>query len=353
MSDLTRSQFLKLMAASAASLSGVGSVAASEAGTSKTSPAPEGPREPRTSLRGSMPYRDLGRTGEQVSLLGMGGFHLALDSLTQAQTDSLVHHAIGRGVNFFDTARGYMDGKAEKRLGHALRGGYREKAFLMTKNCGHDRTRASAMQSLEASLRALGTDHIDLWLFHEVIYDNDPEWILELGGLAAALEAKQQGKVRFLGFSGHKSPAIHLDLIERVPSWDVVMMPLNIFDHHFRSFERQVLPVCNARGMGTIGMKSLGGFLSDMLYRTKIPYQDCLRYCFHLPVSTMVVGMENPEQLEKNLAVVEDFRGLAPEEVERIRALSRPFAGDGRFEKYKTMAVFDGTPGKKAHGFPH
>lgn len=220
---MTRREFLLGMAGAAASLAfGRGAVQAATA---------------LNAIEGPMPMRPLGKTGVKVSLLGLGGFHLGLDSLTEADSIRLVRTALDEGVNFFDNSQEYFGGMCEERIGKALKG-YRDRAFVMTKNCAHERDKAGAMASLEASLKALQTDHLDLWMFHEVIYDNDPDWILERGGLAAALEAKKQGKVRFIGFSGHKDPKIHLDLLHRGIAWDAVMMPLNVMDAQFRSFEK-------------------------------------------------------------------------------------------------------------------
>jgi len=306
---------------------------------------------PKTVIKDGMPMRMFGKTGEYVSLLGLGGFHVSLGSLTDKDASYLMRSAIDSGINFFDNSREYNDGLAEERMGKALQNGYREKVFLMTKNCAHNRTKADSIKSLEESLKALKTDYLDLWLFHEVIYDNDPEWIFIRGGIDAAIEAKKQGKVRFIGFSGHKTPDIHLNMLERFDNCDAVMMPLNIFDAHFRSFEKNVLPVLNQRNIGIMAIKSLGGFLSDMLYKTKIPYTDCIRYVMSLPVSTVVIGMENMEQLTKNLEVVRNFKPMTYEEIKAVLEKAKPFAGDGRFEKYKTTSMLDGAKGQETHGF--
>ncbi|MBI4859573.1 MAG: aldo/keto reductase [Candidatus Riflebacteria bacterium] len=297
-----------------------------------------------------MPMRPLGATGVKVSLLGLGGWHVGVSSLTDGEAVRMIRTAIDGGINFLDNAREYNDGRSEERVGTALAGPWRDRVFLMTKSCAHTRNRADSMKSLEESLRALKTDRIDLWLFHEVVYDNDPEWIFTRGGLAAAIQARQQGKVRFLGFSGHKHPDIHLDMLGRPFRWDAVMMPLNVVDAHYRSFEKRVLPEAVKRNLGVIAMKSLGGFMSRLLEQTKLDPEECLRYVMSLPISTVVSGMENPHLLEANLALARRFMPLTEAERTRILAASAPAAGDGRCERYKSTTDFDARPGQAAHG---
>lgn len=299
---------------------------------------------------GVMPMRPLGATGLEVSLLGLGGWHVGVDSLTDRQSVALIHRAIDAGINFIDNAREYNAGRSEERVGQAL-AGRRDKVIVMTKNCGHARTKAEANASLEQSLRALKTDHIDLWLFHEVVYDNDPAWIFERGGLAAAIAARQAGKVRFIGFSGHKHPDIHLDMLARPFAWDAVMMPLNVLDAHYRSFEKKVLPELTRRRIGCIAMKTLGGFLSPMTDTTRLSPADCLRYVMSLPISTLVSGMETRSLLEANLEVARAFEPLTAAERARIIEASRPHATDGRMERYKSTLDFDADLGQRAHGF--
>ena len=342
--NLTRNQFIKLSLGTVFSLA-MGDKIQAQTNTQIITP-------PKTIIKNGMPMRLLGSTGEYISLIGLGGWHLKLDSITEDQGIKLIRNAVDNGINFMENAREYHDGLAEERMGKALQNGYREKVMLMTKNCGHTRTKADSMKSLEGSLKALKTDYLDLWLFHEVIYDNDPEWIVNYGGLEAAIEAKKQGKVRFIGFSGHKSPHILLDMLDKFDKWDVVMMPLNVFDAHFRSFEKNVLPVLNQRNIGAVGMKSLMGFMSDMLYKTKIPFQECVKYVLNLPISSLIMGIESMEQLNLNMDIAKNFKPLTEDEIKSILAKSKPFAGDGRFEKYKTMNGFDTVKGKEAHGFP-
>lgn len=293
-----------------------------------------------------IPKRPLGSTGEMVSLLGVGGAHLGHDGLTDGESTRLVRTAFEAGVTFFDNAREYFGGRSEERLGRALQG-IRDQVFLMTKNCGHRRSKADSRQSLEESLRALKTDWIDLWLFHEVIYPDDPAWIFERGGIEAALEAQKAGKIRYIGFSGHKDPRIHLEMLKRFP-WDAVLMPLNVLDAHFRSFEHQVLPEVLKNQAAPLAMKSLGGD-GIIPQATGISAQDCLRYTLSLPISVLISGMDSLEVLQQNLAVVRDFRPLDAEERERILKRSAPFA-QGGLEEYKTTDAYDGDPGRRAHG---
>ena len=234
--------------------------------------------------------RELGKTGAQVSILGVGGYHLG-STKDQQEANELVARSLDAGINFFDNAWDYHDGLSEERLGTALRG-KRDRAFVMTKVCTHGRGKDVAMQMLEQSLRRLQTDHLDLWQIHEVIYYNDPDLIFAPGGAAEALlAAKQQGKVRFIGFTGHKDPAIHLRMLNQNFPFDTVQMPLNAFDASFRSFEQQVLPEANKRGIGVLGMKSLGGS-GEMVTGGAITPAEGLRYAMSLPVATTISGMD-------------------------------------------------------------
>lgn len=297
--------------------------------------------------RAPIPERPLGRTGRQVSILGLGGAHLV--DAGQKEATRIVHEAIDHGVTFVDTAWEYGDGRSERWLGIALREGYRDRVTLMTKCCAHRRDYKTSMLQLEESLRRLRTDVIDLWQFHEVIYDNDPAWLHARGGLDAALEAREQGKVRYIGFTGHKSPRIFLRMLQREFPWDAVQMPLNPFDASYRSFERQVLPELVRRGIGVIGMKPLAG---GGIPRSRImSAQDALRYAWSLPTSTVICGMDSVAVLRKNLKSAQGFRPCTPGEMDAIRARARDVAGDGRFERYKSTQEFDGKEGREAHGF--
>ena len=291
--------------------------------------------------------RPLGRTGQLVSILGVGGSHLARAG--QKDAIRIVREAIDQGVTFMDNAWEYGEGRSERWMGLALKEGYRERVTLMSKCCAHRRDYKTAMRQLEESLTRLRTDRIDLWQFHEIIYDNDVEWLFDHGGLDAALEAREQGKIRWIGFTGHKSPHIHLRLLARDVRWDTVQMPLNPLDASFRSFERQVLPEAVRRGIGVIGMKPLaGGAIAECKVITP---EEALRYCFSLPVSTVVSGMDSIRTLRKNLRLAENFKSYHAGDMDALRQRARPVAGDGRYERYKTTQEFDGKYGLDAHGF--
>jgi len=297
-----------------------------------------------------VPKRDLGKTGAQVSVLGIGGYHLG-STKDQQEATELVGRALDAGINFFDNCWDYHDGLSEERMGTALRG-KRDQAFLMTKVCTHGRGKDVAMQMLEQSLRRLQTDHLDLWQIHEVIYYNDPDLIFALGGAAEALlAAKQQGKVRFVGFTGHKDPAIHLRMLAQNFPFDTVQMPLNAFDASFRSFETSVVPEANKRGIGVLGMKSLGGS-GEMVTNGAITAQEGLRYAMSLPVATTISGMESLGVLEQNLEVARGFQRMSEAEMQALRDRVKAYAADGRFELFKTTKKYDGSVGREQHHYP-
>ncbi len=299
---------------------------------------------------GEVPKRPLGRTGAQVSALGIGGYHLGSAETDQAAVE-IVAKALDHGVNFFDNAWEYHDGLSEERLGRALKG-RRDQAFVMTKVCTHGRDKTVAMKMLEESLRRLQTDHLDLWQVHEVVYDNDPDLIFAPNGAAEALTmAKQQGKVRFVGFTGHKDPAIHLKMLSHDFPFDTVQMPLNCFDATFRSFETQVLPEANRRGVAVLGMKSLGGS-GEMVRHGAITANEGLRYAMSLPVATTISGNDSMEVLDQNLAVAVNFQPLAGPEMAGLRDRCRKFAADGRYELFKMTTKYDGKVGREQHHFP-
>lgn len=294
-----------------------------------------------------IPQRPLGRSGQPVSILGIGGAHLV--DAGQKTAIRIVREAIDHGVTFIDTAAEYGEGKSERWVGLALRDGYRERVTLMTKCCAHRRDYKTAMQQLDESRERLRTDVIDLWQFHEIIYDNDPDWLYAHGGLDAALEAREQGKLRFIGFTGHKSPHIFLKLLQRDFPWDAVQMPLNPLDACYRSFERQVLPELVRRGIAVIGMKPLAG--GEIAKSRIISPQDALRYAWSLPTSTVICGMDTVAVMRKNVSWAGSFRSCSPGEMDALRQKAKELAGDGRFERYKATQEFDGEPGREAHGF--
>jgi aryl-alcohol dehydrogenase-like predicted oxidoreductase len=297
-----------------------------------------------------VPKRPLGKTGAQVSALGIGGYHLG-STRDQNEANELVSRAMDAGINFFDNAWDYHDGMSEERMGVALKG-KREQAFLMTKVCTHGRGKDVAMRQLEESLRRLQTDRLDLWQIHEVIYYNEPDLIFSAGGAIEALEtAKQQGKVRFVGFTGHKDPAIHLRMLSHNFPFDTVQMPLNCFDGTFQSFETQVLPEAIRQGIAPLGMKSLGGG-GEFVKHGAITAQEGLRYAMSLPVATTISGMDSLEVLKQNLGVARGFKPMSKEEMATLRERVRSVAADGRYELFKTSKHYDGDYGREQHGFP-
>jgi aryl-alcohol dehydrogenase-like predicted oxidoreductase len=297
-----------------------------------------------------IPKRPLGKTGLQTSIIGMGGYHLG--SADDEQTAKrMVDEAIDAGINFFDNCWDYHQGKSEEWMGDALKG-KRDKVILMTKVCTHGRGKQLAMDMLEQSLRRLQTDHLDVWQIHEVIYYNDPDLIFEPGGAIEALtEAKQQGKARFVGFTGHKDPAIHLRMLQQNYPFDTVQMPLNCFDASFRSFEQQVLPELNRRGIAPLGMKSLGGS-GEMVRKGGVTVEEGLAYAMSLPVAVTISGMDSPDVLRQNLAIARGFRPLSANAMDALRKRCREDASDGRYELFKTTKKYDGDEGRKAHQFP-
>ena len=297
-----------------------------------------------------VPQRPLGKTGLTVSALSLGGFHLGA-ATDQKEATEIVHRAMDAGVNFFDNAWEYHDGESETRVGVALKG-RRDKAIVMTKVCTHGRGKDVAMRMLEESLRRLQTDHLDVWQIHEVIYYNDPDLIFAPGGAAEALlEAKKQGKVRFIGFTGHKDPEIHLKMLSHDFPFDTIQMPLNCFDATFRSFATQVLPEANRRQLGVLGMKSLGGS-GEMVTSGAITPEEGLRYAMSLPVATTISGVDSLTVLNQNLAVARGFTPMSESEMATLRERCRPLAGDGHLERFKTTKLYDGDPGREQHGYP-
>jgi uncharacterized protein len=309
---------------------------------------------PRTSLRTGdleIPRRPFGSTGDVVSALGMGGFHLGLIG-TAREAVSLVRQAIDAGITFMDNAWEYHEGESETRMGKALANGWRQRAFLMSKVCTHGRDAKVAMRQLEDSLRRLKTDYLDLWQVHEVAYAGDPERHFMTGGVIEALDrAKRKGLVRFAGFTGHKDPALHLQMLSYGYPFDSCQMPLNCFDASFRSFEQQVLPEAMRQGIAVIGMKTFGGE-GDAVKKRIVPAAEALRYAMSLPVAVTVTGIDSAKVLRQNLGVARGFRPLGPLELEQVRARYAPLAVDGRFELYKTTAKHEADVGRRQHGFP-
>ncbi len=297
-----------------------------------------------------VPQKPFGKSGEKVSALGIGGATLGR-APNYEEAERIVAEAIDAGVTFFDNAWEYNDHRSEEWMGKALKG-KRDKVFLMTKVCTHGRDKAVGLRQLEDSLKRLGTDHLDLWQIHEVIYENDPDHIFASGGVIEALdEAKKAGKVRYVGFTGHKNPAIHLKMLAHDYPFDSVQMPLNAFDASFRSFQKDVLPEVNRRGMAALGMKSLGGN-GQPVVQGVVTAQEALRYAMSLPVATTISGIDTLAVLRQNLAVARGFTPMSPEEMDALRRRVAPPAGDGHLELYKSTMRFDGDLGRSQHGLP-
>jgi predicted aldo/keto reductase-like oxidoreductase len=295
-------------------------------------------------------HRTFGYTGVDVSILGIGGYHLG-SVKTQTEAMRIVHEAIDRGVNFFDNAWDYHDGKAEERMGKALKG-RRHEVLVMTKVCTHGRDKKTAMRQLHQSLKRLQTDYLDVWQIHEVIYANEPSLYFQPGGAVEALEeAKRAGKVRFIGFTGHKDPAIHLEMLSHEFPFDTCQLPLNCFDAGFRSFEQRVLPELHRQRITPIGMKSLGGEGIPIKKRA-VKVADALRYAMSLPVGTTVSGIDSMKVLRQNLRIATDFQPLCEDEMQALRQQTADAAADGHFELYKTSMKNDGPEGRRVHGFP-
>jgi aryl-alcohol dehydrogenase-like predicted oxidoreductase len=291
-----------------------------------------------------MMYRSLGRTGEKVSAIGLGGWHLALPKVEEPTAIKIVRTAIDRGINFMDNSWDYNGGESEIRMGRALKDGYREKVFLMTKIDG--RSRKEAAKQLDESLRRLQVDHIDLVQHHEVIRFEDPHRIFDPEGAnVALLEAKKAGKLRYIGFTGHKDPRIHLHMLEVAALhgflFDAVQMPLNVMDAHYRSFEKLVLPVLVEQGIGVLGMKSMANGII-LKSKTATPIE-CLHYALSLPTSVVITGMDSIEILEQAFEAVRTFKPLNAAERDILLAKTASAAIHGGFEPFKTSSIFDST----------
>ena len=292
----------------------------------------------------------MGSTGLQVSILGVGGYHLGTVGI-QKDVNEIVAKALDHGINFFDNAWEYHQGLSEELVGAALKG-KRDQAIVMTKVCTHGRKKDVAMRMLEESLTRLQTDHLDVWQVHEVIYYNDPEKAYEPDGVLEALAAaKQQGKVRFVGFTGHKNPSIHLDMLNRGFHFDTVQMPINPFDPSYRSFEEQVLPVALNKGMAVFSMKSMGGSGEPIVHGALTP-TEALSYAMSVPGSIDdLSGMDSMAVLDQNLEIVRNFKPLSEQQMSELREHGREF-NDGRYELFKSSAKYDGDVGREQHHFP-
>jgi len=295
-------------------------------------------------VRGEVPHRTLGRTGERVSAIGIGGFHLGKPELPESESIRIIRAAIDNGINFLDNCWDYNEGQSEIRMGKALHDGYRQRAFLMTKIDGRDKK--TAAQQIEESLSRLETDRIDLLQFHEIIRMEDSDRVFATGGaIEAALEAKKAGKIRYIGFTGHKSPDIHLKMLHTAAShqfrFDAVQMPLNVMDAHYDSFEKKVLPLLVKNDIGVLGMKPMGDpFILESKTVTPI---ECLHYAMNLPTSAVITGCDSIRILEQALSAARSFRRMNSDEVAALLAKTSQAAEHGKYELYKTTHHFDGT----------
>jgi aryl-alcohol dehydrogenase-like predicted oxidoreductase len=295
------------------------------------------------SARGSMPYRTLGRTGEQVSLVGLGGFHIG-SIPDEQEAIRMIRMALDNGVNFLDNSWDYLDGASEIRTGKALKDGYRDQAFVMTKVDG--RTRAAATRQLDESLRRLQLDTIDLLQIHEVIHPDDPDRVFASGGAIEALrDAQRAGKIRYIGFTGHKSPDIHLKMLGAALAhgfiFDTVQMPLNVMDAHYESFEKKVLPLLLQHNIGVLGMKPMGDFV--ILRSHAVTPIECLHYAMNLPTSVVITGCDSELILQQAIEAALTFQPFSDHEVSALLARTAKFADQGRFELYKSSRLHDGT----------
>jgi len=299
---------------------------------------------PGSSHSSGMLYRNLGRTGEHVSAIGLGGWHLGLSHVDEKLSVRIVRSAVDRGITFMDNSWDYNDGASEKRMGKALRDGYRDKVFLMTKIDG--RSKEEATRQLDESLRRLQTDRIDLVQHHEVIRFEDPHRIFDDEGANAALiEARRAGKIRYIGFTGHKDPHIHLHALavgqEHGFTFDTVQMPLNVMDAHYRSFEKLVLPELVRQRIGVLGMKSMANGII-LKSRTVTP-KECLEYALNLPTSVVITGCDSMELVDQAVDIASNFKPLSDAQVSAILAKTRGAASKGEFELFKTTSIFDST----------
>ena len=336
-----RREFLKLATGAAATLAAADAILLAQDDGSAT----------------GIPTRPLGRTGERVSIICLGGWHIGRCAQVSGEREAIriMHRALDEGITFWDNCWDYQMGYSEEVMGKALQG-RRDKVFLMTKNCNRDYR--GSKKCLEDSLRRFRTDYIDLWQFHEMVYDNDPDWVFEKGGFRAAMEALKEGKVRYVGFTGHKDPRIHrrmLELVKRVKDfdWHTSQMPINVMDYHYRSFQHEIVPICLQRGIGVIGMKSLGGGYPKgrLVDKGVATAEECIRYALSLPISSLVCGMISMRDLEQNIKIARHFKPMTINEKEALLARVRDEATDGRHELFKSTKVFDGPYHRRQHGF--
>jgi predicted aldo/keto reductase-like oxidoreductase len=298
----------------------------------------------------AIPLRKFGRHEIKISALGFGGHHLG-DAPDEGTAVRLVRQAVDGGITFFDNCWEYHLGKSEDWMGAGLEG-VRNRVFLMTKVCTHGRDKALALRMLDESLRRLRTDHLDLWQVHGMSFENDPALFIRKNGAAEALEqAKKEGKVRFVGFTGHKDPSVHLKMLATGFPFDSVQMPLNPFDSQFHSFEQHVLPELNRRGIAALGMKPICGH-GEPVQKGVLTGEEALRYAMSLPVTTTITGIDKGEALQQALKVAQGFTPMQASAMQALRDHCRKYAADGRFELYKLSLKFDNPEARLAHRYP-
>jgi predicted aldo/keto reductase-like oxidoreductase len=339
-----RRDFLKTAVAAAAPLAAEQFLESLQSVVQAAETEPGGqPEKSSETTSGEMIYRRLGRTGERVSVLGVGGYHIGMQK-EEKESIRIIRSAIDHGINFMDNCWDYNNGQSEIRMGKALRDGYREKVFLMTKADG--RTKESAARQIDESLKRLQTDHLDLLQFHEVIRLEDPDRIFAPGGaLEAFLAARKAGKIRYIGFTGHKDPFVHLRMLATADRhdfhFDTVQMPLNVMDAHFRSFGHRVLPELVKNRIGVLGMKSMG---SGVILQSKVVTPvECLHFAMSLPTSVVITGIDSMDILRQDLEVVRTFKPLDSEQMTSLLRRTLAAARDGKYELFKTTQHFDGT----------
>jgi len=301
-----------------------------------------------------LPMRPLGSTGQKVSIICLGGWHIR-SVKEDAEAIKIMHTAIGEGMNFFDNCWDYHDGGSEEIMGKGLAadsGKWRKKIFLMSKVCS--REAKEVRKQIEDSLRRLQTDTIDLMQMHEINWDNDPEWVIEKGGLAELLKMQKEGKVRYVGFTGHKSPVIHAKMLP-VHKWDTVQMPINVCDYHYRSFIKEILPKLAEKKIAAIGMKSLGGGLLETggkIVANKVcTVDEAIRFSLSQDIASLVCGIDSMDILKQNIRIAREFKPVVGEELDKLMAKVKEHSGDGRHERFKSTIDFDGPYHRQQHGF--
>jgi predicted aldo/keto reductase-like oxidoreductase len=341
--DVSRRDLLKVTSSAGLAMLGMSAAEAAAILNSNSDEQAQAISAPVKTKSGEMIYRTLGQTGERVSVIGLGGYHIGTLK-TEAQSVKLIRRAIDRGINFMDNSWDYHNGRSHRWMGAALKNGYRDKVFLMTKIDG--RTKAAATQQIDDALRDLQVDRIDLVQHHEILRFEDPDRVFAPGGsMEALLAARKAGKIRYVGFTGHKHPQVHLRMLEAAAQnnirFDTVQMPLNVMDAHFRSFEKLVLPKLVKDRIGVLGMKSIGE--AYILRSNTVSAIECLHYAMNLPTSVVITGIDSMEILDQAFEAVRTFKPMNATQVAALLARTRTAAAQGHYERYKTTTQNDST----------